>query len=153
MDSIVFLVWNDVKAKMASMNYELEEGPDRNLLQERWGVDIRVKNIIVKIVCWEKPPAGKIKINTDGSLRSNRGTWGTAFRNHDGDVVRAAHGDSPHTMVDEIELDALEKALKMAQRYGFRDILVNTDSTAVVHYLKTRSPPWNVRHRCRESRG
>lgn len=65
--------------------------------------------------------------------------WGVAIRNHEGDVLRVAHGFSLYCSIDGIELDAIEQGLLITQRYGFRNILVNTDSTTLVYYLKTES--------------
>lgn len=38
--------------------------------------------------------------------------------------------------ISETELGALEHALRLAQRYGYREIVVKIDSTIAVHYLK-----------------
>lgn len=53
--------------------------------------------------------------------------------------LRAAHGAFPFMSIDEIEMDSLEHTLRIAQRYGYQDILVNTDSTMVVYYLRTKA--------------
>lgn len=96
----------------------------------------------VRMVCWTKPPVGIIKLNIDGSLRNRRGTWGAASRDSNGDLFKTAYGSSIWTAIDEIEMDRIEQGLRLAGKYGIKDI--NVDSSIVVHYLKTTKPPWHL---------
>lgn len=87
-EGIIHMVMSEVKIRLAANNYSLPEGPERSNMEERWGVDIRVKHRRVIHTCREKPPVGTVKLNTDGSLKSSKGTWGVAIRNNNGDVFK-----------------------------------------------------------------
>lgn len=70
------MVHNDLKVRMATNSFVIPKGPDRRCMEERRGVEILVKHIRVSRTSWERPLIGVVKINTDGSLRYNKGTWG-----------------------------------------------------------------------------
>lgn len=52
-----------------------------------------------------------------GFLKDDKGSWGDAIRNDEGDLVRLTHGTSPCSTINLIELDALEQGIRLAARY------------------------------------
>lgn len=112
-ESLIQTIKDEVRIKLAAMKYSLEEGPDRELMEKRWGatVSARIKNIMMVSLC--KPPEGVMKLNTDGSLRHRRGSWGAALRDANGYLFKVAHGRSPWTAIDEIEMDGIEQGLRL----------------------------------------
>lgn len=145
-DIVLHLVLNDVRVRMAANRYSMEDTQSRQYLEERWGINIEIKRKKLIGTKWNKPPIGVVKLNTDGSL-SKDSKWGAVVWDHEGEALAAAHGISPYTLIDEIELDAVQQGLKVVKRHGFRELIINIDSATVVHYLRMEDPPWNVRHR------
>lgn len=58
-----------------------------------------------------KPSIGTVKLNTDRSLKNDHGSWGAAIRDHEGQVVKAAHGHSPCKRIDEMELHVVDQEM------------------------------------------
>lgn len=65
---------------------------------------------------------GMLKLNTDGSLQNNVGSWGAVFRNHEGRVVKLAPGHCLFMSIDEIELDVVHQGLKIAVRHRYSKV-------------------------------
>lgn len=115
-------------------------------MEQRWGVSLQTK-IRRKIrFAWVRPPEGTAKLNLGGSLRNKIRSLGAAIKNHEGQVLRLAHGYPPYLTIDEIKVDALHQTMLMAEKKGFRKILINIDSAIVIHDLKMDSSPWGIRH-------
>lgn len=87
-------------------------------------------------MCWLKPLMGVYKLNTGGSLKNSVGSWGTLIKNHEGEPMTKACGNSPYGNIDEIELDTVYQGMRLAIMYELTNLLVNVDSTTVVYYLK-----------------
>lgn len=140
---------DEVRIKLQSNNYRMEEGPERSDMENTWGITIPTKELIVQRVKWCKPMVGRWKLNTDGSMRNGNGFWGAAIRDSEGKVCRAMHGVSPMKCIDEVELDALEQGLEIACKYGYNRLIINMDSAIALHYVKMARPPWQLRGRVR----
>ncbi|KAL8492867.1 hypothetical protein ACS0TY_024169 [Phlomoides rotata] len=102
----------------------------------------------VKCVRWQLPPIGVLKINIDGSaagsLRQLIG--GGIFRDHFGmfrGCFAVSHGCG-YTF--EAELATAFFAIELAYDKGWSNIWLESDSTYVVHILKSSSPeiPWRL---------
>lgn len=141
---------DDVRIKLSCANFVMKEGPAKEIMEEQWRVIIKTSNRMKTQVKWVMPPEGTVKINTDGSLKNNRGSWGAAMRDHEGQAVKIAHGISPYNSIDEIEMDAAYQGLELAWKHGFRDVFINVDSSTILHYLKMQEPPWIVRQRVKK---
>lgn len=90
-----------------------------------------------KVVSWINPPQGWWKCNTDGASRGNPGPSATAFcvRNFNSDLVGAKGlkiEDSINTVVEAI---AIREGLWYCREHGFLNIIIKTDSSAMVNIL------------------
>ncbi|KAL8537631.1 hypothetical protein ACS0TY_012667 [Phlomoides rotata] len=117
------------------------------------------KGPTVKCVRWQPPPIGVMKINVDGSAAGSPGqlTGGGIFRDHYG-VFRgcftATHGCG---FAFEAELATALLAIELAHDKGWNNLWLESDSTYVVHLLKSDLPevPWRLMarwHRVRQFR-
>ncbi|KAL8477241.1 hypothetical protein ACS0TY_029509 [Phlomoides rotata] len=102
----------------------------------------------VKCVRWQLPPVGVLKINIDGSVVGSPGhlTGGGIFRDHFGMLrgcFAVSHGCS---YAFEAELATAFCAIELAYDKGWSNIWLESDSTYVVHILKSSSPeiPWRL---------
>lgn len=138
-DALNHVILEEVRIKMAGNAYDMNNGEERRLMEERWGITIDDSGRRSSWVSWTKPPVGTVKLNTDGSLNNNKGAWGAALRDCEGNVLRAAHGVSPYTSIDAIEVDAVYQGMQLALRYGYRKIIINVDSTTAVFYIRRKS--------------
>lgn len=148
-EAMVHVIMADVRIKMASHGYQMKEGPKRRIMEERWGLTIQVKGRLSYWVKWTNPLVGMAKLNTDGSWKNRRGSWGAAIREHDGSMGPAAQGNSEYCCIDEIELDAVEQRIKLAMKYEYPNFVINMDSSIVIHHVKMDKPPSNVRQSAR----
>lgn len=105
-ETLFQLILYDVRVRIVTNNYTMEESPNRLLMEERWGISIEVGKRRTIRTKWIKPLIGVVKLNTDGSL-SNTAKWGAAVRDHEGGILAVAHEVSPFSSIDEIELDAV----------------------------------------------
>ncbi|KAL8485253.1 hypothetical protein ACS0TY_027527 [Phlomoides rotata] len=105
------------------------------------------------------PPIGFMKINVDGSAAESPGqlTGGGIFRDHY-DMFRgcfaATHG---YGFAFEAELATALLAIELAHDKGWNNLWLESDSTYVVHFLKSDLPdvPWRLMarwHRVRRLR-
>lgn len=69
---------------------------------------------------------------------------------HEGEVRKAAYCRSQFSSINEIKLDAICQGLKLATRYGLKEVFLHVDSSMIVHYMKMHEPPWIVRQRVNE---
>ncbi|XP_021744188.1 uncharacterized protein LOC110710224 [Chenopodium quinoa] len=79
---------------------------------------------------WVAPPAGKVKLNSDASL-SDEG-WdglGVVARDHNG-TVRRIRAWCP---LEIAEGKALLLAVKLAQQYGYEDVILESDSLVLIN--------------------
>ncbi|KAL6546504.1 hypothetical protein OROMI_022225 [Orobanche minor] len=87
---------------------------------------------------WEPPAQGVVKINSDASIRVSSGTGiGTVARGENGGVLKA----SAKLMLDvygveEAEALGVHHGLLFAQEWGFRRIIIETDSSNVFYRLR-----------------
>lgn len=70
-ESAVYAVVSDVRMKLNSIGYCMEEGLEKAMMEERWGFIVQVKN---KVSTWERWYIPPTKLNIDGSLKNNNGT-------------------------------------------------------------------------------
>ncbi|GKV16390.1 hypothetical protein SLEP1_g27041 [Rubroshorea leprosula] len=88
------------------------------------------KSLSVFLVSWNPPPAGFIKLNTDGSANANPGEAGAGgvFRDELGNWLLGFYRNVGFTSSLSAELWALRDGLKLAVNRGFSHLLVETDS-------------------------
>lgn len=60
---------------MMGVSYVMEDGTDKEVMEQRWEVNIATVRKRSAWVSWNKPPPGYVKINTDGSFQNNGSTW------------------------------------------------------------------------------
>lgn len=91
-------------------------------------------------VCWEKPPQGKLKLNTDASIVCSLAFGGGVLRNSDGKVIQAFYkefGEGFHVL--EAELLSLWFGIKFCLDKGFSGFLVEVDNEALVKVIKSKA--------------
>lgn len=69
------------------------------------------------------------------------GGFGAIIRDAEGIAIAAAAGSSSHSSINIIELQGVEVGLILAENNGVRDVIVGTDSTNCVQYIKHNTPP------------
>ncbi|GLT37826.1 hypothetical protein SLA2020_121150 [Shorea laevis] len=90
-------------------------------------------------VCWNFPPIGVIKLNTDGAANSSSGQAGAGgvFRDHRGHWLLGYTRNIGHTNSLAAELWAIRDGLSLAVERGFTKIIVETDSKVAVTLLNS----------------
>lgn len=101
----------EVMMKLIQNSYKMEEGPDRDTMEEHWGVHIEAVRRRSTWFCQVKPPDGFVKLNTDASICNSTRLWGAIIRDSEGVPVKVAHDCSPYKSVDDTELDAVHQGL------------------------------------------
>jgi hypothetical protein len=80
---------------------------------------------------WHKPPAGFLKINTDGAFAATSGSggWGFVVRDEDGAVVCAGAGQCEY-LLDALHAEALGclQGIRAAAERGIGRVLIETES-------------------------
>ncbi|CAN1806451.1 hypothetical protein LINPERHAP1_LOCUS24675 [Linum perenne] len=83
---------------------------------------------------WHVPPSGRLKCNVDASFRPNDHKWGygIVIRDHAGGIVEFRTGwKAGCPTVREGEAMALREALEWLEFGGYREMLIEVDSTTV----------------------
>ncbi|XP_057432075.1 uncharacterized protein LOC130724818 [Lotus japonicus] len=104
-------------------------------------VDEQARNIR-----WEAPPQGVIKLNVDAGWSGHNSTgFGLVARSDRGELMMAA------TKVEQYRLDSLLAeayavpwCLQMASEMDLENVIVESDSLAVIHALRTGSCPPDI---------
>ncbi|KAL8541601.1 hypothetical protein ACS0TY_002753 [Phlomoides rotata] len=102
----------------------------------------------IRCICWQTPPIHVMKVNVDGGVAWSPGhlMGGGVFRDHFG-VFRGcftvSHGRG---FAFEAELASAFYAIELAHDRGWTNIWLESDSTYVVHTLKSGDPdvPWSL---------
>lgn len=98
-------------------------------------------------IFWSMPRGSSLKLNIDGSSLGNPGSSGAGvvLRNQWGEVLSAcAHFLGNHTNIFA-ETQALLLGLRLCVRMGCGSVLVETDSTVVLHYTQCQDLwPWRL---------
>ncbi|KAH0669675.1 hypothetical protein KY289_024168 [Solanum tuberosum] len=110
-------------------------------------LDVFRPRFVSKWVKSHPPPSGWLKCNTDGASRGNPGPSAAAFciRNHEGELVIAKGVRIPDSTDLVAEAIAIREGLQCCLENNFPNIIIETDSLALVHMLKGEwEIPWNV---------
>ena len=91
------------------------------------------------MINWSFPPAGVIKLNTDGSFvaSSNRAGYGGVFRDEKGEWMLGYYGFIGNNYVLNAEMWSIHQGLKIAKERNWNNLLVETDSEATVQLIKS----------------
>ena len=111
----------------------------------------RFKEIIP--VVWKAPTVGWVKVNMDGSVTNSSASCGGIFRDHLGTFMGCFACNLGAATVVEAKLTAIIIALEFAATNNWRDIWVESDSSAAVLAFKNSDLfPFCLRnrwHNCR----
>ncbi|CAL5371541.1 unnamed protein product [Camellia sinensis] len=86
---------------------------------------------------WLCPPVGRIKLNTDRSLKgtNNNGGFGGLFRDEKGSWISGYYGRMERCTSLEAELWAVYKGLTIILQRGMNKVIIETDAEQVVQLL------------------
>ncbi|KAK1401000.1 hypothetical protein POM88_000605 [Heracleum sosnowskyi] len=90
---------------------------------------------------WQSPPKGYLKMNTDASCKGNPGkaSYGGIIRDESGGWVKGFHGKLPGLYTPlEAEAWAIIQGLNLVKKFGFRKVLVETDSVGAMQLFSFR---------------
>ena len=96
-------------------------------------------------IFWRAPPRGWIKVNTDGSCKSNEvAGCGGIFRDSNAQFLGAFARSSYLISSTAAEILAVIEAIELAWVQDWHHLWLETDSTYIVHLLYTHSMevPW-----------
>ncbi|KAI5336393.1 hypothetical protein L3X38_015660 [Prunus dulcis] len=95
------------------------------------------------LLAWKPPPVSIMKLNIDGSRIGSSGAIaaGGLIRNSAGEWVAGFSANLGHGEILVVELWALYHGLKLAQRLQVTKLIVETDSTIVLHLLNAKLEP------------
>ena len=99
----------------------------------------KVKSVVA--VGWEKPPAGWVKLNSDGSALSSLGRagGGGVIRDHEGKWLEGYARSLGSTNSCVAELWAVRDGLLLAKEMGLHNIIVELDALSVVLLLNNNT--------------
>ncbi|GLT46248.1 hypothetical protein SLA2020_200190 [Shorea laevis] len=109
-----------------------------------------------QLVCWEKPPEGCFKLNTDGSAHGNPGpaSAGGVIRDHLGRWLSGFACKIGFTSSLRAELWGIREGLLLAYQRNIRNLVVETDSSVAVqllsHCVSSNHPLYSLILDCRE---
>lgn len=104
-----------------------------------------IKPSFWKIVCWQNPPSGRLKLNTDGSCRSGSMAGGAILRNHFGQVIWAKAFKFTNGTSIVAKTITLLTALRGCIGEDVFQLKVEVDSLFLVHIVYNRiSCPWHL---------
>lgn len=91
-----------------------------------------------RLICWNFPPAGCIKINTDGSssMEDHRGGFEGLVRRDQGKWVEGFCGYIGYAETLKAELWRLRHALKLCKERNSKRTIIETDCLNVVNLIK-----------------
>jgi ribonuclease HI len=111
----------------------------------------KVKDIIP--VVWKPPTAPWVKVNTDGSVIGGYAACGGLFRDHRGTFLGAYACNIGMHSVFYAEVLAIIFAIEFADRHGWRNIWLESDSTsAIMIFSKPHLVPVLLRNRWHNAR-
>ncbi|XP_041001634.1 uncharacterized protein LOC121247334 [Juglans microcarpa x Juglans regia] len=93
---------------------------------------------IHRVVSWNPPPIGFLKLNVDGAMfgDQNFAGVGVLLRDHNGDVVVAcSKSEREVSSAEFIEATTLLKGLQLCAQWGVPKVLLETDCLILVHAL------------------
>ncbi|KAL0427508.1 UNVERIFIED_CONTAM: putative ribonuclease H protein, partial [Sesamum latifolium] len=92
----------------------------------------------IRLIFWEKPEEGWVKLNTDGASRGNPGVTGAGgiIRNHFGEVLLAFQEPSGITSNIQAELSALHRSLLICKERVYIRVWIELDALSVLKLLK-----------------
>ncbi|KAH0672976.1 hypothetical protein KY290_025255 [Solanum tuberosum] len=95
-------------------------------------------NISFRIVRWEPSPPNLLKCNTDGESKGNPGPSSAVFciRDHSGNLVVAKGYRIQDATNIVAEARAIRESLSYCIEHGTDNIIIETDSLAMVHILE-----------------
>lgn len=86
--------------------------------------------------CLPKPDVGCFAVNFDSTYINHVGGWGAVASSSYGDVLAMVNCNSRHHCIAHIELEAAEYGIWLIILNGARKILLETDSSNVVAFMK-----------------
>ncbi|KAI9097742.1 hypothetical protein K1719_025513 [Acacia pycnantha] len=97
---------------------------------------------------WIKPEFGCTKLNTDGSIQKENGSFGGLLRDYKGEPSCAFVSRVPQGDVFLVELWAIWRGLVLAWGQGIKVIWVESDSMSVVKTINKEQPSCLKADRC-----
>jgi len=98
-----------------------------------------------KIVQWEPPPSGSVKLNFDGSVQHTSATGAYFNRDWEGTVLKAGSHHYGCASVLLTEARALRDGVQAANMVGFHNIIIEGDNQIIINaLLGVISSPWKI---------
>ncbi|GLT71848.1 hypothetical protein SLA2020_438390 [Shorea laevis] len=90
-----------------------------------------------RLICWEKPPEGYFKLNTDGSAHGNPGpaSAGGVIRDHMGRWISGFACKIGYTSSLRAELWGIREGLILAYQRNIHNLIVEVDSMVAAQLL------------------
>ncbi|KAL5719505.1 hypothetical protein ACHQM5_012271 [Ranunculus cassubicifolius] len=120
------------------------------LILKNWNLGCRpAKSIEVKEGRWVLPPAGRLKLNTDGSCKGNPGLagWGSIVRDSNNKVLMVAHKGLGNTTSYMAECWGILESLELAKGQGWHSIDLECDSAAAIQAFSSGKVSWEMAKR------
>ncbi|XP_060673264.1 uncharacterized protein LOC132803768 [Ziziphus jujuba] len=98
---------------------------------------------------WSRPTVGTFKINTDAALSKRGSCLAMVVRNAAGNILHIRSFKSVIDIPDAAEMEAILKALQVAYSYGWSNICLESDASAVIDSLATKNRKafhWQAEH-------
>lgn len=94
-------------------------------------------NIYHYLVYWKLPKRGTIKCNIDGVSKGNPGdsACGICFRNWEGDIIYAQAEQLGIITNMEVEVSAIQMALRVSIERSWQNITIETDSRTLLNII------------------
>jgi len=106
-----------------------------------------------KIIHWEPPPHGSVKLNFDGSVQGTSAAGGFIIRDWQGTLLRAGSYRYGNASVIMAEARALRDGMLTAVRAGYTNIIIEGDNQAIFKALSGSAPiPWRIANIIRDVR-
>lgn len=117
---------------------------------------IPVKSVVVKKgrwLAWSKPELGLIKVNTDGSKRSESTTGGGILRDANGLFLFGFGTKFTHQDILKAELEAILEGILVCNQLQITNYILETDSSlAYTMILNTAKEHWSYSYLFRRIR-
>ncbi|KAL3641411.1 hypothetical protein CASFOL_016379 [Castilleja foliolosa] len=101
-------------------------------------------------ISWEKPPAGRFKVNVDAAWKKNEASGGGVIRGDTGEFIAAFCCTFKCGNVDEAEVLAIVKGVELCQQLQIQNYVIETDSRHAMSLINNHGNVFTARYAARK---
>ncbi|KAF6140465.1 hypothetical protein GIB67_010295 [Kingdonia uniflora] len=136
---------NETQSRLNLCIYDVIDTSSNKHFCDLWKIRPKFKQKEVKYCKWSPPAEGVTLLSTDGSI-TDYGGFGGVFRDFTNKRVLAFGGKEEPQTITYHEMKAISRGLDITLEHGLSKLIINTDSSLMVQYIKNGvKPPWRCK--------